>query len=100
LAKTHRGDVVLPLLLVNVPIFVQEFVDDGFQPHSLPLSVSRNSNVLLCDFEGHLSELQTKLSPTSHRKYSFSITKTIWLRLLMEMKEIFCIKDGKRVNIV
>ena len=81
-------------------IFVQEFLDDGFQPLVLPFSVSGNSNVPLCDLEGYLSELHTKLSSTSHRTYSFSITKIICLRLLMEMKEICCNNDGKRVNIV
>lgn len=100
LAKTVMVVVILPLILVNVPIFVQEFVDGGFQPHSVPFSVSGNSNVLLCDFEGYLSELHTKLSPISQRTYSFSITKTIWLRLLMEMKEIRCNNDAKSVNIV
>jgi len=81
-------------------VFVQEFLNDGFQPLVLPFSVSGNSNVPLCDLEGYLSELHTKLSSTSHRTYSFSITRTIWLRLLMEMKEICCNNDGKRVNIV
>jgi hypothetical protein len=46
-AKTVIGEVVLSLFLVNVSIFVQEIVDDGFQSHLLPLSVSGNSNMLL-----------------------------------------------------
>lgn len=88
--------------MVNVSIFVEEFVDDGFQAHQLPLSVSGNSNVLLCDFEGHLPELHIKPSPTSHRTYSYSITKTIRLKVLMEMTEILCNtrNDTKSVNVV
>jgi len=75
-------------------------VDEGFQPHPLPLSVKGNSNVPLRDFQEYLPELHTKLSPTPHRTYSFSITKTIWLKVLMEMTEILCNNDAKSVNIV
>jgi hypothetical protein len=35
-AKPLMVEVVLPLVLFNVSIFVQEIVDDGFQPHLLP----------------------------------------------------------------
>jgi hypothetical protein len=93
-------EVVLPLLLVNVSIFFQEIVDDGIQPHQLLLSVSRNYNVPLCDFEGYLPELHTKLSPTLHKMYSISITKTIWIKVLMEMRAIRCNNEVINVNIV
>jgi len=42
-------------------------VDEGFQPHPLPLSVKGNSNVPLRDFQEYLPELHTKLSyPTQN----------------------------------